>query len=62
LHVSPFVLTWNLYMGVPGLQGTDTSNIIVIFDMPYHDVNSFMCSAHKVTVLGVLHLILLLVA
>jgi hypothetical protein len=23
LHVSPFVLTWNLYAGVPGLQGTD---------------------------------------
>jgi hypothetical protein len=24
LHVSPFVLTWNLYAGVPGLQGTDS--------------------------------------
>jgi hypothetical protein len=24
LHVSPFVLTWNLYTGVPGLQGTDS--------------------------------------
>jgi hypothetical protein len=23
LHVSPFVLTWNLYAEVPGLQGTD---------------------------------------
>jgi hypothetical protein len=23
LYVSPFVLTWNLYAGVPGLQGTD---------------------------------------
>jgi hypothetical protein len=24
LHASPFVLTWNLYAGVPGLQGTDS--------------------------------------
>jgi hypothetical protein len=23
LHASPFVLTWNLYAGVPGLQGAD---------------------------------------
>jgi hypothetical protein len=23
LHVSPFVLTWNLYAGVPDMQGTD---------------------------------------
>jgi hypothetical protein len=24
LHASSFVLTWNLYAGVPGLQGTDS--------------------------------------
>jgi hypothetical protein len=24
LHASPFVLTWNLYAGVTGLQGTDS--------------------------------------
>jgi hypothetical protein len=24
LHASPFVLTWNLYAGVPGLQGADS--------------------------------------
>jgi hypothetical protein len=24
LHASPFVLTWNLYAGVPGLQGIDS--------------------------------------
>jgi hypothetical protein len=24
LHVSHFILTWNLYTGVPGLQGTDS--------------------------------------
>jgi hypothetical protein len=24
LHASPFVLTWSLYAGVPGLQGTDS--------------------------------------
>jgi hypothetical protein len=24
LHASPFVLTWNLYTGVPGLEGADS--------------------------------------
>jgi hypothetical protein len=31
LHVSPSVLTWNLYAGVPGLQGTDRF-VLVFFD------------------------------
>jgi hypothetical protein len=28
LHVSPFVLTRNLYAGVPGLQGNDNSDYV----------------------------------
>jgi hypothetical protein len=30
LHASPFVLTWNLYAEVPGLQGTDRAIRLVL--------------------------------
>jgi hypothetical protein len=29
LHVSPSVLTWNLYAGVFGLQGTDMPHLAI---------------------------------
>jgi hypothetical protein len=39
LHVSPSVLTWNLYAGVPGLQGTD--NYVNNYKKHQHIIGGF---------------------